>query len=112
MFKLFLKKQGFARIVVGTGKEAIAAMQKQKFELCFLDLQLPDTTGDEIYKEAKDIQPNMPIVIITGYPDSQMLDNIFKLGPVTVLKKPLKVEALQKTMQMLGHKVNEKAKVA
>jgi len=112
MFKLFLKKQGFARIVVGTGKEAIAAMQKQKFELCFLDLQLPDTTGDEIYKEAKDIQPNMPIVIITGYPDSQMLDNILKLGPVTVLKKPLKVEALQKTMQMLGHKVKEKAKVA
>ena len=112
MFKLFLKKQGFARIVVGTGKEAIAAIQKQKFELCFLDLQLPDTTGDEIYKEAKDIQPGMPIVIITGYPDSQMLDNILKLGPVTVLKKPLKVEALQKTMQMLGHKVNEKAKVA
>lgn len=112
MFKLFLKKQGFARIVVGTGKEAIAAMQKQKFELCFLDLQLPDTTGDEIYKEAKDIQPDMPIVIITGYPDSQMLDNILKLGPVTVLKKPLKAEALQQTMQMLGHKLNERAKAA
>ena len=112
MFKLFLKKQGFSRIVVGTGKEAIAAMQKQKFELCFLDLQLPDTTGDEIYKQAKDIQPDMPIVIITGYPDSQMLDNILKLGPVTVLKKPLKVEALQQTMHMLGHKVNEKAKSA
>lgn len=112
MFKLFLKKQGFSRIVVGTGKEAIAAMQKQKFELCFLDLQLPDTTGDEIYKVAKDIQPAMPIVIITGYPDSQMLDNILKLGPVTVLKKPLKVEALQQTMQMLGHKLNEKAKRA
>ena len=112
MFKLFLKKQGFSRIVVGTGKEAIAAMQKQKFELCFLDLQLPDTTGDEIYKVAKDIQPDMPIVIITGYPDSQMLDNILKLGPVTVLKKPLQVEALQQTMHMLGHKMNEKARLA
>ncbi|MEO6739343.1 MAG: response regulator [Chthoniobacteraceae bacterium] len=109
MFKLFLKKQGYSRIVVGTGKEAVAALHKQKFELFFLDLQLPDTTGDEIYKQAKDMQPNMPIVIITGYPDSQMLDNILKLGPVTVLKKPLKVEALQKTMQMLGHKMNEKA---
>ncbi len=109
MFKLFLKKQGFSRIVVGTGKEAVAAMQKQKFELCFLDLQLPDTTGDEIYKAAKSIQPDMPIVIITGFPDSQMLDNILKFGPVTVLKKPLKVEALQQTMQMLGHKLNERA---
>ena len=112
MFKLFLKKQGFSRIVVGTGKEAIAALQKQKFELCFLDLQLPDTTGDEVYKAAKEIQPALPIVIVTGYPDSQMLDNILKLGPVTVLKKPLKVETLQQTMQMLGHKVNDKAKVA
>ncbi|MEO6788378.1 MAG: response regulator [Chthoniobacteraceae bacterium] len=112
MFKLFLKKQGFARMVVGSGEQAIAAMKKQKFELCFLDLQLPDTTGDEIYKVAKDIQSDMPIVIITGYPDSQMLDNILKLGPVTVLKKPLKVEALQQTMQMLGHKLTQKAKAA
>lgn len=112
MFKLFLKKQGFARIVVGTGKEALVAMQKQKFELCFLDLQLPDTTGDEVYKQAKEIQPAMPIVIITGYPDSQMLDNILKFGPVTVLKKPLQVEALQQTMAMLGHKASEKTKVA
>ena len=112
MFRLFLKKQGYSRIVVGTGKEAIAALNKQKFELCFLDLHLPDTTGDEIYKRAKEIQPNLPIVIITGYPDSQMLDNILKLGPVTVLKKPLKVDTLQRTMQMLGHKVNEQVEKA
>ena len=112
MFKLFLKKQGFSRIVVGSGKEAIAALQKHKFELCFLDLQLPDTTGDEVYKQAKQIQPGLPIVIITGYPDSQTLDNILKLGPVTVLKKPLEVDALQQTLRLLGHKVNEKIKAA
>jgi excisionase family DNA binding protein len=104
MFKLFLKKQGFSRIVVGTGREAITALQKQKFDLCFLDLQLPDFTGDEVYKQAKELQPELPIVIITGYPDSNMLDNILKHGPVTVLKKPLEVETLQQTLRLLGHK--------
>lgn len=104
MFKLFLKKQGFSRIVVGTGREAITALQKQKFDLCFLDLQLPDFTGDEVYKQAKELQPELPIVIITGYPDSHMLDNILKHGPVTVLKKPLEVETLQQTLRLLGHK--------
>lgn len=104
MFKLFLKKQGFSRLVVGTGKEAIAALQKQKFDLCFLDLQLPDFTGDEVYAQAKKIDPTLPVVIITGFPDSQMLDNILKHGPVTVLKKPLEVEKLQQTLRMLGHK--------
>lgn len=104
MFKLFLKKQGFARVVVGTGKDAISAIEKQKFDLCFLDLQLPDTTGDEVYRIAKQAQPDLPIVIITGYPDSQMLDNILKHGAVTVLKKPLAVQNLEQALKMLGHK--------
>lgn len=109
MFKLFLKKAGFSRLVVGTGKEALAALAKQKFDLCFLDLQLPDITGDEIYKVAKDKYPELPVVIITGYPDSEMMNNILRFGPVTMLKKPLKVEALEETLRHLGHKVGAKA---
>jgi excisionase family DNA binding protein len=104
MFKLFLKKAGFSRLVVGTGADALAALKKQKFDLCFLDLQLPDSTGDEIYKHAKRIDADLPVVIITGFPDSQMLDNILKFGPVTVLKKPLQVEKLQQTLRLMGHK--------
>src|SRR5438067_1613842 len=107
MFKLFLKKSGFSRNIVGTGKEAIAALKKQKFDLFFLDLMLPDITGDEIYKQARQIAPDLPIVIITGYPDSQMLDNILRFGPVTVLKKPLKIEQLAQTLKVLGHKITE-----
>ena len=81
----------------------------RNLRICFLDLQLPDITGDEIYKYAKDIDPDLPIVIITGYPDSQMLDNILKLGPVTVLKKPLQVEQLNQVLRILGHKSTAKA---
>src|SRR3954466_1886191 len=110
MFKLFLKKAGFSRLVVGTGKDALAALEKQKFDLCFLDLQLPDITGDEIYAIAKDKYPDLAIVIVTGYPDSEMMNNILKHGPVTMLKKPLKVEDLQETLRHLGHKAQaEKA---
>jgi len=101
-FKLFLKKAGFSRLVVGTGKEALAALGKQKFDLCFLDLQLPDIMGDEIYAVAKEKYPDMPIVIITGYPDSEMMNNVLKHGPVTMLKKPLKLEDLEGTLRHLG----------
>src|SRR6476659_2893532 len=41
LFKIFLKKIGFSRVVVGTVKEALAALEKQKFDLLFLDLKLP-----------------------------------------------------------------------
>ena len=40
----------------------------------------------------------------TGYPDSQMLANILKMGPVTVLEKPLQVEHLNQTLKIMGHK--------
>ena len=104
LFKLVLKKIGFSRVVVGTVKEAIAALEKQRFDLVFLDLKLPDGPADDVYDFVKREQPDCPIVIITGYPDSEMLDRILAKGPITVLKKPLKTEQLQQTVKILGHK--------
>jgi excisionase family DNA binding protein len=89
LFKAFLKKIGFSRVVVGTAKDAIHSLRKQKFDLMFLDLQLPDAPGDEVYKTAKQIDPDLNVIVITGYPDSEMMDRILQISPVTVLKKPL-----------------------
>ena len=68
----------------------------------FLDLQLPDAPGDEVYKTAKRIDPDLNVIVITGYPDSEILDRILQVSPVTVLKKPLKVEQLYQTVKILG----------
>ena len=104
LFKTFLKKIGFSRVVVGTAKEAISSLRKQKFDLMFLDLQLPDAPGDQVYKTAKQIDPDLNVIVITGYPDSEVLDRILQISPVTVLKKPLKIDQLNQTVKILGHK--------
>lgn len=104
LFKLFLREIGFSRVVVGTVKEALAAINKQKFDLIFLDLKLPDGPADDVYDMAKEQQSDCPIIIITGYPDSEMLDRILAKGPITVFKKPFKLEQLKNTVRILGHK--------
>ena len=104
LFRAFLKKIGFSRVVVGTATEAIKSLRKQKFDLMFLDLQLPDAPGDQVYKTAKQIDPDLNVIVITGYPDSEILDRILQVSPVTVLKKPLKIEQLNQTVKILGHK--------
>jgi excisionase family DNA binding protein len=104
LFKTFLRKHGFSRVVVGTAKEAINSLRKQEFDLMFLDLQLPDEPGDRVYKAAKQIDPGLNVVVITGYPDSEVLDRILQISPVIVLKKPLKIEQLTKTVKILGHR--------
>ena len=103
LFRTFLKQIGFSRVVVGTAKEAIKSLRKQKFDLMFLDLQLPDAPGDQVYKTAKQIDPDLNVIVITGYPDSEILDRILQVSPVTVLKKPLKIEQLYQTVKILGH---------
>jgi DNA-binding response OmpR family regulator len=104
LFKQYLKKAGFGRIVVGTGAEALAYAEKQDFDLVFLDLKLPDIPGDELYLKMKESRPDLPIVIITGYPDSDILTKILSIGSVTVLKKPIEFEQLNRTVRQLGHK--------
>jgi excisionase family DNA binding protein len=103
LFQTFLKKIGFSRVVVGTAKEAIKCLRKQKFDLLFLDLQLPDAPGDQVFETAKQINPDLNVIVITGYPDSEILDRILQVCPVTVLKKPLKIEQLYQTVKILGH---------
>ena len=103
LFRTFLKQIGFSRVVVGTATEAIKSLRQQKFDLMFLDLQLPDGPGDEVYQSAKQIDPDLNVIVITGYPDSEILDRILQVCPVTVLKKPLKIEQLYQTVKILGH---------
>lgn len=109
IFKTHLRKAGLSRVVVGTAKDALGALAKQKFDLMFLDLNLPDDSGDNVYFEARKKYPDLPIVIITGYPDSEMLNRINSFGPVMVLQKPLKIEHLNQTIRFHGHKASEKA---
>src|SRR4029077_11446458 len=103
LFRTFLKNIGFSRVVVGTAKEAINSLHKQKFDLMFLDLQLPDAPGDQVFKTAKQIDSDLNVIVITGHPDSEILDRILQVTPVTVLKKPLKVEQLNQTVKILVH---------
>jgi excisionase family DNA binding protein len=104
LFKKFLRKAGLGRLVVGSGADAVAIARRQKFEMVFLDLQLPDIPGDEVYAQLKELQPDLPIVVITGYPDGELLSKIFSTGPVTVIQKPLKFELLNQAVKQLGHK--------
>ena len=103
LFRTFLKQIGFSRVLVGTAKEAIKSLRKQKFDLLFLDLRLPEAPGDQVLKPAKQSNPVPKVFVITGYPDSEILDRILQVSPVTVLKKPLKVEQLNQTVKILGH---------
>ena len=100
-FEQYLSKAGVTHRVVATGTEAIHAVKNGKFDFVFLDLQLPDIGGDEIFRQMKAIRSELSIVITTAYPDSQMLSKILEEAPVTVLKKPFDLNQFEGVVRFL-----------
>jgi len=101
LFSKFLSKSGVDSLLAQNAEEAIKAMEKSKPDMIFLDLNLPDLPGDELYLHIKGKYPDVPVAVITGYPDGEILNRILSSGPVTVLKKPLEFSQLEGLLKMI-----------
>jgi len=66
----YLSARGYEVNVANSGKEALVILDNQKIDVVLLDIMLPDVNGDIIAKTIKDKQPDVKIIIVTGYPDS------------------------------------------
>ena len=71
LFKQFLKKANLGASRGWFGCRGHRRRQEVKFDFVFLDLKLPDIPGDEVIVQLKALYPDLPMVIITGYPDSE-----------------------------------------
>ena len=95
-FKLILQSVGFQVDTAATGLQALYKTNRTKFDLIILDMNLPDMLGDEVAEKLKDQDPDINIIMITGY--SSFKDGLDgnELGIDEVLMKPIPPEDLVK----------------
>ena len=74
--------------VVGNAREALDAVEQERFNLIFLDLGLPDSDGLSLYKQLKAGGQNIPVVVVTSSTDSALLAQVVAEGAQFVLNKP------------------------
>ncbi len=102
-FRTLLRKTGYSRTVVGTARAAMTNLRKEQFDLMILDLQLPDARAEEVCQRAKQMDPELQVIVLIGQPESEIINRILQASsPVTFLKKPLKFEHLVQTVKNLG----------
>lgn len=88
LFEETLGKLGYKVVIAKNGSEGLELIKQRDFDLLFLDLKMPGMDGAEIFRQVKTIKPNLPVVIITGYPNSDMMDRALAHGPFGIMKKP------------------------
>jgi len=88
LFKETLGELGHRVITAETASEGLELVKQQDLDLVFLDLKMPGMDGAELFRQIKAIKPELPVTIITGYPDSDMMVRALAQGPFGVMNKP------------------------
>jgi len=88
LIKETLEEQGHTVVTADTSAKGLAYVTQQNFDLILLDLKMSGTDGAEILREMRGVKHRLPVVIITGYPDSEMMERAMKQGPLGIMLKP------------------------
>ena len=70
------------------GVEALEFVTRKRFDLIFLDLLMQGIDGAELFGRIRQIDKQIPVVIITGYPDSEVMKRAIEHGSFMVMNKP------------------------
>ena len=88
LFKETLEDSGHRVLTTETGSEASELVKQVDFDLVFLDLKMSGMDGAELLRRIKTVKPRLPITVITGYPDSEIMKRALTQGPFGVMNKP------------------------
>lgn len=94
LLERFLTKHNYEVTFTSSGKDALRKIQHDTFQLALVDFRLPDLDGMELLSFAKKIDPNLQIIIITGYSDVKVAINCIKAGAFDYVTKPLHHEEI------------------
>lgn len=85
----FLQRKGFETETAFSGTRALEILSQSSFDLFICDFRLGDTDGIEMLTKIKQTNPQLPVIIITGYSDIRMAVNVIKAGALDYITKPL-----------------------
>jgi DNA-binding response OmpR family regulator len=77
------------------GLQAIDLIQKASYDLIIVDLVMPRVGGIDVLKYAKKINPNIIVIIITGYASLETAIIAIKEGAYDYIRKPCKLEEIR-----------------
>ena len=83
---------------VGNGREAMNALIEGRYDLIITDMRMPQADGLELLKFAKEINPDIIVIMITGYATVGSAVDAMKMGAFDYITKPLKDDIIKLTV--------------
>ena len=90
-----LAEDGYRPLSAADGDEALRQVSEAEVDLVLLDLNLGPRSGLEVLAALRDIDPELLVIIITGYGTVESAVEALKMGAYDYIKKPFKADAIR-----------------
>lgn len=85
----------------GTGQEVLDKLRAERFDLLILDINMPDRGGLDILRNIQASQPQLRVLVVSGYPERQYAVNVLKAGAAGYLQKEAASEELIRAVNVV-----------
>ena len=90
-----LHEEGMSIESAASATEALQKLRSQPTDVIVTDMRLPDGNGIDLLRKSREIKPDVPVIVITGYGSIEEAVEAVKLGAHDYIRKPFRNEALR-----------------
>jgi two-component system response regulator PilR (NtrC family) len=95
LLEISLIRMGLDVVKAETVAQALAAIERQSFALCLTDMRLPDGDGLEVVRFIQQVQPTLPVAVLTAHGNTDNAVTALKAGAFDYINKPVTLEQLR-----------------
>jgi len=95
-----LENAGYRVTTVADPRDGLERVRQNGTDMVLLDLNMSDMNGAMFVKALRECQPQLPVVVVTGRPDSDLLKDALLYGPLMLIPKPIDTGMLLSAISM------------
>lgn len=95
------QRKGYQALVVRDGAAAQSVLQSDEFAGAVVDLRLEDESGLRVVEGIREVWPDLPVVVVTGYGSITTAKEALRLGAVDYLTKPVDAGQIEQALGLV-----------
>ena len=93
-----LQRKRFDADGAESGEIALEKLKKESYDLVLLDVRMPGMDGIEVLRQAKQIVPDLLVLVLTGHGTIDTANEAMELGAAGFIRKPIAIENLAESI--------------
>jgi len=95
LLAIVLRREGYEVLLAENGRAAIETLEREPVDILISDIKMPDLSGVEVLRAAKQIDQNILGIMITAFASTETAVEAMRLGACDYLSKPFDVDLLR-----------------